>query len=95
VGLVGGREQFGFTQAAFGIGMLAASGLLGLVMSRRSAVTLLMGGVTMTATGFVATALLAVSIAQAVAGMGNGVENVATDTLVQQITPRHLLGRVF
>jgi MFS family permease len=51
------------------------------------------------ATGAIATALLpslvAVAAAQALAGVGNGTENVATDTLVQRITPRGLLGRAF
>ena len=95
--LHGSSAEFGFTQAAFGAGMLAASGLL--VIARRSAVALLVGGLLLYATGTVATALLpailAVAIAQAVAGMGNGLENVATDTLVQRLTPRHLLGRAF
>lgn len=95
--LHGSAAEFGFAQAAFGVGMLAASGLL--TIGRRSAVALLIGGLALSATGTVATALLptllAVAAAQFVAGMGNGAENVAADTLVQRITPRHLLGRVF
>jgi MFS family permease len=95
--LHGSPAQFGFTQAAFGIGMLAASSLL--TLGARSAVAMLIGGLTLTATGSVATALLpsllAVAAAQFVGGAGNGVENVASDTLVQRITPRHLLGRAF
>jgi MFS family permease len=97
--LHGSPADFGLTQAAFGVGMLAASGLLGLVMGSRSAVALLAGGLALGATGTIATALLptllAVAVAQAVAGAGNGLENVATDTLVQRITPRPLLGRAF
>lgn len=95
--LHGSPAQFGFTQAAFGVGMLAASSLL--TLGTRSAVALLIGGLVLSATGAVATALLptllAVAAAQFVGGAGNGVENVATDTLVQRITPRHLLGRAF
>jgi MFS family permease len=34
-------------------------------------------------------------LGQAVAGLGNGIENVATDTLIQQAVPREMLGRVF
>ena len=97
--LHGSAADFGLTQAAYGVGMLAASGLLSLVLGRRSAVALLVGGTGLVATGAVATALVpslvAVAIAQAVGGMGNAAENIATDTLVQRITPRHLLGRAF
>jgi MFS family permease len=97
--LHGSATEFGLTQAAYGVGMLAASGLLGFALGRRSAVALLAGGIGLVSTGSIATALLpslaAVAIAQAVGGMGNGTENVATDTLVQRITPRHLLGRAF
>lgn len=95
--LGGSAAEFGLTQAAFGVGMLVASTVL--VVGRGSAVLLLVGGLALGATGTVGTALLptvlAVAAAQAVAGMGNGVENVATDTLVQRLTPRHLLGRAF
>jgi MFS family permease len=93
----GSAAEFGLTQTAFGVGMLAATGLL--AIGQRSAVALLIGGLALSASGTVATALvptlLAVAAAQLVAGMGNGVENVTTDTLVQRLTPRHLLGRVF
>ena len=95
--LHGSAAEFGFTQAAFGVGMLAASGLL--TLGVRSAVALLVGGLVLSAAGTVATALvptlLAVAAVQFVAGAGNGVENVASDTLVQRLTPRHLLGRAF
>jgi len=95
--LHGSAAEFGLTQAAFGVGMLVASGLV--AIGRRSAVALLIGGLALSATGTVVTALLptilAVAVAQMIAGMGNGAENVATDTLVQRLTPRHLLGRAF
>lgn len=95
--LHGSAAEFGLTQAAFGIGMLAASSLL--AIGRGSAVALLVGGLALGATGTAATALLptllAVAVAQAVAGMGNGADQVAIDTLVQRLTPRHLLGRAF
>ena len=80
--LHGSAADFGLTQAAYGVGMLAASGLLSLVLGRRSAVALL-------------PSLVAVAVAQAVGGMGNAAENIATDTLVQRLAPRHLLGRAF
>jgi MFS family permease len=95
--LHGSAAEFGFTQAAFGVGMVAVSSLL--VVRRGSAVALMIGGLLLGVTGTVATALLptvlAVAAAQVLAGAGNGAENVATDTLVQRLTPRHLLGRVF
>ncbi|HEX6360969.1 MFS transporter [Actinophytocola sp.] len=95
--LHGSAAEFGFTQAAFGVGMLAASTLL--VFGRGAAGALVIGGLALSATGTVATALLptilAVAAAQLIAGMGNGMENVATDTLVQRLTPRHMLGRAF
>lgn len=97
--LHGSAADFGLTQAAYGVGMLVASGLLGFVFGRRSAVALLVGGIGLVSAGAIATALVptlvAVAFAQAVGGVGNGTENVATDTLVQRITPRHLLGRAF
>lgn len=97
--LVPAPAEYGFAQAVYGVGMLAASTVLGLVLGRRSAVALLAGGLGLFATGAVATAaapaLLAIAAAQLVAGAGNAMENVATDTLVQRLTPRHLLGRVF
>jgi MFS family permease len=95
--LHGSAAEFGLTQAAFGVGMLVASGLL--TFGRRSAVALLISGLALSATGTVATALLptilAVAVAQVIAGMGNGTESVATDTFIQRLTPRHLLGRAF
>lgn len=97
-GLDGSPADFGFAQAAYGAGMLLATALLA-ALSRLPAVALLVGGLLLSASGTVATALLpsivAVMAAQAVAGLGNGTENVATDTLVQRLTPRPMLGRVF
>jgi MFS family permease len=97
--LGGSAAGFGLVQAAYGVGMLVASGVLGLLIGGRSAVALMIGGLGLYATGAVATAiapgLLLVAAAQALSGLGNGVENVATDTLVQRLAPRHLLGRVF
>jgi len=33
--------------------------------------------------------------AQAIGGLGNGADNVASDTLIQRSVPREMLGRVF
>jgi MFS family permease len=35
------------------------------------------------------------AVAQGVSGFGNGLENVAADTLIQRAVPREMLGRVF
>ncbi|WP_291412557.1 MFS transporter [Actinophytocola sp.] len=96
--LGGSAADFGLVQAAYGVGMLAASGVLGLVMGR-NAVWLLVSGVLLVATGTAATAvapaLLVAAALQAVAGMGNAAENIAGDTLVQRLVPRPMLGRAF
>jgi MFS family permease len=97
--LVPGAAEFGLTQAAFGAGMLVASTVLGLLLGRRSAVALLACGFGLFSAGAFGTAaapaLAAIAVAQLVAGVGNGLENIATDTLVQRLAPRALLGRVF
>jgi MFS family permease len=53
----------------------------------------------MSAIGTVATGLApllaVVAAGQAVAGFGNGLENIAADTLIQRAVPREILGRVF
>lgn len=94
--LVTEPTEFGFAQASYGVGMLVASVALSLVPGQR---WVLAGGFGFVVAGFlgtaVAPALWAVVVAQVVGGMGNGMENVATDTLVQRLAPRAMLGRVF
>jgi MFS family permease len=65
---------------------VAAGGLLLLGWSASGAGTVLTG---------LAPLLGVAAVAQAVAGFGNGLENVAGDTLIQQVVPREMLGRVF
>ena len=93
-----GAIGFGVVAAAFGIGMLAASIALSGGRSR-SPRALFLGGWLLTAAGTLLTGLapavwLAVT-AQANGGVGNGADNVASDTLVQRSVPRAMLGRVF
>lgn len=79
--------------------MMAAS--LGLSIRRTSVAvsTLLIAswlasGLSTIATGL-APAIAIAAIAQAVGGFGNGLENVAADTLIQRAVPREMLGRIF
>jgi MFS family permease len=90
---------FGVVAAAFGAGMLASSLLLvgwtrGLPPGR-----LLVGSWFLTAFGTAATGIApnatAAAALQALAGVGNGADVVASDTLVQQLVPREMLGRIF
>jgi MFS family permease len=97
--LGGGPLAFGLVSAAYGVGMIGAS--VGLSVRRTSvAVTALLiagwmaSGVGTIASG-VAPLIAIVAVSQAVAGLGNGLENVAADTLIQRAVPREMLGRVF
>jgi MFS family permease len=97
--LHGSRVEYGLAVAAFGVGMVIASVTLVRIARRRSPRYWLVIGITSGAVGTAATGVspmlgLAV-IGQAVAGAGNSLDLVANDTLVQQLVPRHLLGRVF
>lgn len=97
--LRGSASAYGLVQACFGIGMLIAS--LGLSTRWRApaAGSLVVAGAGATAAGSLLTAaapsLTAAGGAQAVAGVGNGVEIVATNTYIQQLVPTQMLGRVF
>jgi MFS family permease len=97
--LGGGPVAFGFVGGAYGVGMLAGSlGLSWRGTAMSVSVLLILGwvasGVGTLVTG-VAPLLVFAILGQAVAGLGNGVENVAADTLIQQAVPREMLGRVF
>ncbi|HUY77126.1 MAG TPA: MFS transporter [Ktedonobacterales bacterium] len=90
---------FGALLAGYGAGMIAAPLIL-LPLGRRLTTlrSLLVGvalmGVGTAVCGLAPTLWLAVA-AQALVGVGNGFQNVANDSLLQQTTPRPLLGRVF
>jgi MFS family permease len=79
--------------------MLVASVACTRLTRGRSPVTLLLLAIAATGVGTLVTgfapALSVVVAAQLVAGAGNAVENVGLDTLVQDLVPRPLLGRVF
>ncbi len=51
-------------------------------------------GFTTLSTGLAPSLALAICL-RSVGGVGNGIENVAADTLLQKVVPRSMLGRVF
>ena len=88
----------GLASAAFGTGMVA--GALALIGRQRlSAAVLWLLGLALTAIGAlltgIAPGIAAVVAFQLIAGSGNGIDNVANETLLQQCVPRAMLGRVF
>jgi MFS family permease len=97
--LGGGPLAFGSVLAAFGVGMIAVS--VGLSWRRLPVAvsTLLIIGWVSSGLGTAVTGLaplMAVAaMGQAVAGFGNGLQNIAADTLIQRAVPPELLGRVF
>ena len=93
-----GAVAFGLASTAFGVGMLVgALALLG--RQRLGAATLWLLGLVLTAIGTlltgIAPAIGFVIAFQLLAGSGNGIDNVANETLLQQRLPRAMLGRVF
>lgn len=97
--LDGSPLAYGLVTGAYGIGMLLGS--LGLTWKGTAAAagTVFLLGWVASGTGAVLTGIAPVialvAVGQAVAGVGNAVEVVAMDTLVQQAVPRDMLGRVF
>jgi MFS family permease len=93
-----GAVGFGVLVSVYGIGF--ALGSLALLRARATAgVAVFILGLLLSGTGGLLTGLAPVlglaALAQAVAGSGNGLEVVATDTLVQRSVPRSHRGRVF
>ena len=93
-----GSVGYGVLVALYGVGLALGSLALMRAPARR-AVAAFSLGLLLTGCGGLATglapALLAAAVAQAVAGIGNGLEVVATDTVVQRSVPRSRRGRVF
>lgn len=96
--LTGSAAAFGIVNAVFGVGMLIGSfGMLrGTSMSstRLYLLSLALSSVGSLLTA-IAPAVVAVALVQLVAGAGNGVAVVATETILQQQVPRRMLGRVY
>jgi MFS family permease len=97
--LGGGPLAFGLVTGAYGLGMIAGSLGLSWKGTVAAAGTVFLLGWVASGVGAILTGvapLIAVAaVAQAVAGVGNAIDVVAMDTLVQQAVPREMLGRVF
>jgi MFS family permease len=89
---------YGLLASAYGVGMILGPLLL-LRWSGARPTTHLLIGIALLAVGALGTGVapvFAVALAaQAIAGLGNGIENVANDTLIQRTVPSTLLGRSF
>jgi MFS family permease len=97
--LGGGPVAFGAVSAAYGIGMIAVSvGLsarhVSIPMGTLLVVAWIASGLGTVATGL-APAIAVAAVGQWAAGAGNGLENIAADTLIQRVVPREMLGRIF
>lgn len=89
--------SYGLVQAGYGVAMVLGS----VAVLRRPRVTAqrwLVAGAVLGAGGTVGTGVaptvVVAGLAQAVAGSGNALDVIASDTLVQQLVPRGLVGRV-
>ena len=97
--LRGSGTEYGLVDATFGVGMVAASVALTTLAGRRPPAFWLVSGIIagavgMAATGIAPSAALACA-GQVVAGAGNTLDLVGTDTIVQQRVPAHMTGRAF
>jgi MFS family permease len=90
---------YGAVAALFGAGMLLSSVLLSWLPRAPGSGSLLVAGWTLGAAATVGTGLapnLAVAgLNQVIGGAGNGIDNVAAGTLMQEVVPGPMLGRVF
>jgi MFS family permease len=97
--LDGSPLAFGLLTAAFGVGMIAASGGLSLRLIPLSAGTIFLAGWFFSGIGILLTGLapvlLVAGLGQLIAGCGNGGENIGAETLIQRTVPRAMLGRTF
>jgi MFS family permease len=98
---LGGPEvAVGAALGAYAIAMiLAPLGLIRLRRFQRKPALFLIGGLMMTSAGLLLTGVspvvAAVIAAYAVAGAGNGLENIGVDTLIGRSVPTRRLGRAF
>lgn len=94
-----GPDGYGLLVAAFGAGMLIASAALAMWRRPLDTVRLSVAAIALSGIGNAATGLApnvaAAAGGQGVGGVGNAIQNVASDTHLQERVPREMLGRVF
>ncbi|WP_405779117.1 MFS transporter [Streptomyces sp. NBC_00859] len=97
--LAGGPAGYGLAASAFGLGMLLAAAACARLARGRSPAALLVIAIAVSGAGTVLTglapALAVVLMTQLLAGAGNAGENIGYDTVIQNVAPRPMLGRVF
>jgi MFS family permease len=94
-----GDAGYGLLVSLWGVGMVAGSALTPVLGNRVDLIPLYFLGIfvwalALAGTGLSPTFILALG-ALMVAGVSNGIDNVATDTILQERVPDALLGRVF
>ena len=94
-----GDTGYGLLVALWGAGMVAGSALLAVLGDRARLLpiyflSLFAWGLALAGTGLSPTFAVALG-ALMIAGLANGIDNVATDTILQKAVPDALLGRVF
>lgn len=94
-----GNAGYGLLVTAYGVGMITGSGLMAIVGDRANLVaayfmSIFVACAALAAVGF-SPFFAAALAALAVAGVSNGVDNVATDALLQKEVPGPFLGRVY
>jgi MFS family permease len=98
--LGGSAFAYGLIEAVFGVGMLAGSFWIlrgsggGWAASRLYLLSCAISSLASAGAG-VAPSLAVLAPVQAVAGSGNGIEIVASETIIQQRVPRGMIGRVY
>ena len=94
-----GDTGYGLLASAHGIGMILGPLLLLRRTARVAPLSIILLGLALEGVATLSTGLapfLALAIFfRSVGGVGNGIENVAADTLFQKVVPRSMLGRVF